>query len=286
VAVFGDDSSMTETSRPNSAWPDLPWHSWEPTVTTVHHWLQVVGRIRMVLTPRQPHWGHVPLEVTPRGLTTGPIPFGSRAFAIDVDFVDGRLEIIEVGAVAFVLPLVPMSVALFYADLMAGLDDLAIDVRIPTAPAENPTGTPLDEDEEHASYEPDQALRMWQGFVTAKRALDAFRRESGDTWTPARLFWGSLDLATSRYDADPAIEHTAGWWPTSASLGPAFYAYTKPEPDGYRTAPLEPAGATFDQALGEFILTWDAARRAPDGAGAVRAFLETTAAAGGASLRP
>jgi hypothetical protein len=278
---------MTEASRGVATWPEFPWHDWAPTVTTVHHWLQVVGRIRMVLTPRQPHWGHAPLEVTPRGLTTGPIPFGARTFAIDVDFVDHRLEVIEAGAVAFVLPLGPMSVARFYTDLMGGLADLAIDVRIPTAPAENPTGTPLDQDEEHASYEPGHAWLMWQGFVTPERALQAFRQANGGGgWTPPRLFWGSLDLATSRYDTDPAIEHIAGWWPTSESLGPAFYAYTKPEPAGYRTAPLEPAGATFDESLGEFILASEVARRAPDADRAVLAFLETTAAAGGVPRHP
>jgi hypothetical protein len=272
---------MTDTRRASATWPDLPWHAWAPTVATVHHWLQVVGRIRMVLTPRQPHWGHAPLEVTSRGLTTGPIPLGSRPFSIDVDFVDHHLKVIEDGAVAFVLPLGPISVARFYAALMGGLAGLAIDVRIPTAPAENPTGTPLDRDEEHASYRPDHALRMWQGFAAAERALQAFRSASGGGWTAPRLFWGSLDLATSRYEEDPVIEHTAGWWPTSETLGPAFYAYTKPEPVGYRTAPVEPATATFDATLGEFILTSDAARRAADPGRAVLAFLEATAAAGG-----
>jgi hypothetical protein len=260
-------------------WPELPWTERAPTVTTVHHWLQVVGRIRMVLTPRQPHWGHVPLVVTPRGLSTGPIPFGSRAFAIDVDFRDHRVEIIEAGAVAFVLPLVPMSVARFYADLMTGLRDLAIDVAIPLAPAEDATGTPLDQDEAHASYNPEHAQLLWRGFATAERVLQSFQR-SGGAWTPPRLFWGSLDLATSRYDGEAATEATAGWWPTSPTLGPAFYAYTKPEPTGFRTAPVAPAGASFDEGLGEFILTWDAARRMTDPDEAVQAFFESTAAAG------
>jgi hypothetical protein len=278
---FGDDSAMTNVHFDDARWPDLPWREWEPTVTTVHHWLQVVGRVRMVLTPRQPHWGHAVLEVSSRGISTRTIPYVSRPFSIDVDFVDHHLKVIEDGAVAFVLPLLPMSVARFYAALMAGVADLGIEVRIPTAPAENPTGTPLDQDEEHASYEPEHALRMWQGFAAAERALQAFRQRSGDGWTPPRLFWGSLDLATSRYDADPVIEHAAGWWPTSPTLGPAFYAYTKPEPEGYRTAPLEPAGATFDETLGEFILTSEAALRAPDDDDAVLRFLLATAAAGG-----
>jgi hypothetical protein len=266
-------------------WPELPWHDWGPTVTTVHHWLQVVGRIRMVLTPRQPHWGHAALEVTSRGIGTGLIPFPARPFSIDVDVVDHHLKVVEDGAVAFVLPLRPMSVAAFYAALMAGLEDLTITARIPTAPAENPTGTPLDQDEEHASYVPEHAWRMWQGFTVARYSLEAFRQAVDGDWTPPRLFWGSLDLATSMYEQNPAIEHTAGWWPTSESLGPAFYAYTKPEPGGYRTASLEPPVATFDETLGEFILTSDAATRAPDAERAILAFLETTAAAGGVGRR-
>ena len=270
---------MTDRNLDAAEWPDLPWHEWGPTITTVHHWLQIVGRVRMVLTPRQPHWGHAPLAVSSRGLTTGPIPFAARPFSIDVDFIDHHLKVLEDGAVAFVLALRPMSVARFYAVLLAGLAGLTIDVRIPTAPAENPKGTPLDRDDAHASYEPEHAHRMWQGFSAAARALQAFRTASGGGWTPPQLFWGSLDLATSRYDSDPPIERTAGWWPTSESLGPAFYAYTKPEPEGYRTARLEPTAATFDETLGEFILTSDAARQAPDPDGAIQAFLRTSAAA-------
>ncbi|MEA2673962.1 MAG: hypothetical protein QOI92_1154 [Chloroflexota bacterium] len=239
----------------------------------------------MVLTPRQPHWGHAVLEVSSRGITTRTIPYAARPFSIDVDFLDHHLKVIEDGAVAFVLPLRSISVARFYAELMAGLADLGIDVRIPTAPAENPTGTPLDQDEEHASYVPEHALRMWQGFAAADRCLEAFRQSSGGGWTPPRLFWGSLDLAISRYDEDPALEHSAGWWPTSETLGPAYYAYTKPEPEGYRAAPLEPDGATFDETLGEFILTSDAARQASDPDRAALAFLESTAAAGGVLRR-
>jgi Family of unknown function (DUF5996) len=275
---------MSEPRPATTHVPELPWHDWAPTVATVHRWLQIVGRIRMVLTPRQPHWGHAPLEVTSRGFATGPIAFAARAFSIDVDVIDHHLKVVEDGAVAFVLPLRPMSVARFHAAVMAGLADLDIDVRIPTALAENPSGTPLDQDEEHASYEPDHALRLWQGFAAAKRDLLAFRAR-GDGWTQPRLFWGSLDLATSRYDEDPAIEHTAGWWPTSESLGPAFYAYTKPEPEGYRTASVEPPDASFDETLGEFILTSDAARRRADPDGAILAFLESTAAAGGVPRR-
>src|SRR5437868_6385803 len=141
----------------------------------------------MILTPREPHWGHVPLEVTARGLTTGAIPFDGRSFAIDIDFSEHRLEIAVGGAVAFALPLAPMSVARFYGALMGALASLGIEARIPTAPAENATGTPLDQDEEHAAYDPNDAHLMWRGFAVANRALDAFRGAAADGWGPVRL---------------------------------------------------------------------------------------------------
>jgi hypothetical protein len=234
----------------------------------------------MVLTPRQPHWAHVLLQTTARGFGTGPIPFGERSFTIDLDVVEHRLEIAEGGAVAFAMALAPMSVARFYRELMAGLEGLGIEAVIPTTPAEGAAETPFDQDEDHAAYDPDHAQSMWRGFSTAQRVLDAFREQALDGWTPPRLFWGSLDLATARYSDDSASEQTVGWWPTSAALGPAFYAYTKSEPDGYRSAALEPDAATFDTDLGEFILTWDSVVASPDPDAAARAFFASTARAG------
>src|ERR1041385_270676 len=244
-------------------WPDLPWHEWEPTLSTVHRWLQVVGRVRMVLSPRQPHWGHVPLRVAERGFTTGSIPHPDGAFRIDVDLVDHRLAIVRGARYLFVLPLGPMSVAAFYRQLLGALAAIGIDVSIPTAPPEDPTGTPLDLDEEHATYVPEHAVAVWRGFATADRLLRTFGAAHRD-WTEPGLFWGSLDLAISRYSDEPPSEQTGGWWATSGQIGPAFYAYTKPEPPGYRLAPLEPAGARFDDGFGEFILTEGDARAAPD----------------------
>jgi hypothetical protein len=271
---------MTHPQPETAAWPDLPWHAWEPTVTTVHRWLQVVGRVRMVLTPRQPHWGHVPLTVMQRSLSTGEISHAGGAFRIDLDFVNHRLAIVRHDRATFELPLEPMSVARFYSTLLAALADLGIEVAIPTAPAEDAAGTPLDRDEEHQTYEPVHATAMWHGFVEADRLLRRFRR-SRRGWTPARLFWGSLDLATSRFagDGERAVEQTVGWWPTSEVLGPAFYAYTKPEPPHYRLAPL-PSGGSFDPALGEYILTWDDALATVDPAAAAAAFFGETARAG------
>ncbi|HYK96049.1 MAG TPA: DUF5996 family protein [Candidatus Dormibacteraeota bacterium] len=266
------------TKRDVTAWPDLPWHTWEPTLSTVHRWLQIVGRVRMVLTPREPHWAHVPLRVTRRGLTTGPIPHAAGAFRIDLDFVDHRLGVFRAGRRAFRMALGRISVARFASTLLGGLGDLGIDVTIPTEPAEGIGGPPLDQDEEHATYEPEHATAVWRGFVEADRLLRAFRRSS-QGWTSTGLFWGSLDLAMSRYTEDPATAQTVGWWPTSQAIGPAFYAYTKPPPAGYRDAPVAPPGA-FDGTFDEFILTWDAALATGDPSAAARGFFVSTASAG------
>jgi hypothetical protein len=277
----GDDSAMTVSTPDAAGWPDLPWHAWEPTLSTAHRWLQIVGRVRMVLTPKQPHWAHVPLTVTERGFSTGPIPHVGGAFDIDLDVVDHRLAIVRGGRPAFELQLEPMSVARFYATVLEALAAQGIDVVIPTTPAEGIGGKPFDSDDEHDAYVAEHATMIWRGFVVAGDALAAFGEANpGDGWTAPRLFWGSLDLAISRFATDAAFEQSAGWWPTSERLGPAFYAYTKPEPAGYRVAPLEPAAAAFDQDFGEFILTWDAARSISDPDAAARAFLASSARAG------
>lgn len=271
---------MTSSNLDAGPLPELPWRAWEPTLSTVHRWLQIVGRVRMVLTPKQPHWAHVPLTVTDRGVSTGAIPHASGSFAIEVDFIDHRLAISRGGLSAFEMALAPMPVARFYATLLAALAGLGIDVVIPTMPAEGIGGLPFERDEEHATYEPDHARAMWLGFEAANDALEAFgRANAGDGWTTPRLFWGSLDLATTRFGG-PGSEQTAGWWPTSERLGPAFYAYAKPEPAGYRTTSMGSSGGAFDNDFGEFILTWDAAGSTADPHVAVQAFLLATTQAG------
>ena len=235
----------------------------------------------MVLTPKQPHWAHVPLTVTERGPSTGPIPHDGGTFGIQLDFVAHRLTISRGGRPAFEMRLEPMSVARFHATVLEALTGLGIEVVIPTTPAEGIGGKPFELDDEHDSYVAEHATVIWRGFVAASHALEAFGQANpGDGWTAPRLFWGSLDLAISRFASESTFEQTAGWWPTSERLGPAFYAYTKPQPAGYRTAPLDPAPATFDPDLREFILTWDAARSTSDPDAAARAFLASTARAG------
>ncbi len=290
---------MTETLV--DAWPELPWRSWEPTITTLHLWTQIVGKVRMALTPPLNHWWHVPLYVTSRGLTTTAIPDGERTFQVDFDFLDHRLVVTTTDPSEFAIPLEPMSVARFHERFMRGLGDLGIHVRIWSRPVEMTEAIPFDEDETHASYDAGQAELLWRAFVQADRVLKTFQSGFLGKASPVQLFWGSFDLAAARYSGAPAPRHpggvpncpawvmeeaysreesSVGWWPRSEPPGPSFYAYTYPEPAGYEAASIRPAAALFDDRLGEFVLPYDAVRRAPDPETTIREFLQTTYEAG------
>ena len=283
-------------------WPELPWREWEPTVSTLHLWLQIVGKVRLTLAPPLNHWWHITLYVSSRGLTTSAIPFGPREFQVDLDFVDHRLLVTDSAGGMFAMPLVAQAVARFYREFMAGLSGLGIDVRISTKPVEIDDAIPFDIDERHASYDPSHAQSLWRGLVQADRVMKAFQSGFVGKASPVHLFWGSFDLATSRYSGRPAPRHSTeglantpdwvmeeaysreesamGWWPRIDPPGPSFYAYTYPEPPGYPSAPVRPAEAFFDEQLGEFILPYDAVRGLPDPDNAVLEFLEATYAAG------
>jgi hypothetical protein len=259
-------------------------------------WLQMVGKVRMALAPPLNHWWHTTLYATSRGLTTSAIPYGSRQFQVDFDFIDHRLEVTDTSGGSWSLPLRPMSVARFYRELMDGLHSLGIEVRISTKPVEVEEAIPFESDEEHASYDAGHAQALWRGMLAADRVLKAFQTGFVGKASPVQLFWGGFDLAASRYSGRPAPLHpggvvncadwvmeeaysreesAAGWWPSSEA-GPAFYAYTYPEPEGIRSAPVGPAGAHFDEGLGEFVLAYDIVRRAPDPDAAALEFLQST----------
>jgi hypothetical protein len=291
--------------HPQDRWPELPWREWQPTISTVHVWLQIVGKVRMALATPLNHWWHITLYVSSRGLTTSAIPYGPREFQVDLDFVEHRLLVTESDGGEFSMLLVARSVARFYREFMAGLEGLGIDVRISTKPVEIDGAIPFDTDERDASYEPSHAQSLWRGLVQADRVMKAFQSGFVGKASPVHLFWGSFDLATSRYSGRPAPTHSAegltktpdwvmeeaysreesamGWWPRSDGPGPSFYAYTYPEPPGYRSVQVRPAAAFFDEALGEFILPYDAVRELADADGAVLEFLESTYAAGASS---
>jgi Family of unknown function (DUF5996) len=286
---------------PDERWPELPWREWRSTVATLHMWVQIVGKVRMALAPPLNHWWHVPLYVSARGLTTSPIPYRSRLFEVEFDFVEHRLQVGDSDGRVFTMALEARSVASFYREFMDGLRALGIDVRISTRPVEVADSIPFETDEQHASYDPGHARLLWRGLAQADRVMKEFQGGFVGKASPVHLFWGSFDLAASRYSGRSAPlhpggapncptwvmeeaysreEHAVGWWPSSDEPGPAFYAYMYPEPEGFSSAPIHPADASFDPRLGEFILPYDAARRAADPDAAVREFFESTYAAG------
>jgi Family of unknown function (DUF5996) len=264
-------------------------------------WVQIVGKVRMALAPPLNHWWHTTLYVSARGLTTSAIPYGSREFQVDFDFLDHRLRVADSEGASFGLVLEPRSVADFYREFMAGLQSLGIDVRIWTRPVEVATAIPFEVDEEHASYDPAHAHALWRALLDADRVMKAFQSGFVGKASPVQFFWGSFDLASSRYSGRPAPRHpggapncpdwvmeeaysreevSAGWWPSSDPPGPVFYAYAYPEPEGSRSAPVRPASASFDPRLGEFVLPYDAVRASSDPDADVLAFLQSTYEAG------
>lgn len=294
---------MIESPRPvlHQAWPELPWTEWQPTISTVHMWTQVVGKVRMALAPPLNHWWHITLYVSSRGMTTSPIPYANREFQVDFDFVDHRLLVADTAGASFTMALEPKSVARFYREFMDGLHGLGIDVRIWTKPVEVAESIPFELDEKHASYDPEHAQLLWRGLLAADRVMNDFRTGFVGKNSPVHFFWGGFDLAGTRFSGRPAPPHpggapncadwvmeeaysrevcSAGWWPRSEAPGPSFYSYAYPQPDGYPSAPVGPAGAFYDSGLGEFILPYDEVRRAADPDAAVQDFLQSTYEAG------
>jgi hypothetical protein len=263
-------------------------------------WLQIVGKVRMALTPPVNHWWHAPLYVSPRGLTTSAIPYGDSDFELEFDFVEHRLTVTDGRPGAFAMDLRPRSVADFYREFLAGLRRRGIEVTIFAKPAEVADAIPFADDEVHASYDPVHAEMCWRGLVQADRVLKRFRSGFVGKQSPVHFWWGAFDLASTRFSGRAAPEHpggapncadwvmqeaysrevwSAGWWPRSEPPGPSFYAYAYPEPDGYKTARVRPGDGGYDAMLGEFVLPYDAVRQAHDPDAAVLAFLRSTYAA-------
>jgi hypothetical protein len=278
-------------------WPDLDYPHWRDTALTLQLWTQIVGKIRLTLTPWLNHGWQAPFYVTARGLGTSGIPAGEALIDIEFDFVDHRLLCRSSRGDARAIALRPMSVAAFYDEVMAAMDGLGVAVTIHPLPNEVVDPIPFREDHVHASYDPDAAHRFWQALVRIDRVLRLFRTGFLGKASPVHLFWGSFDLAVTRFSGRPAPLHpggvpglpdrvtreayshevsSAGFWPGSdAYPQAAFYAYAYPEPPGFRDCPM-PAGAGFDTRLGEFILPYDAVRTAPDPDALLLDFLTAT----------
>ena len=262
-------------------------------------WTQIVGKLRVALSPPLNHWWHVPLYVTARGLTTSPIPYRDRTFEATFDFIAHRLVIADSDARSCEIAFESKSVAQFYRDVMQGLRALDIDVRIWPKPVEVEDAVRFDMDDEHATYDTAHAAAFFGALQGADRVLKEFQTTFVGKMSPVQFFWGSFDLAMSRYSGRSAPRHpggipncpdwvmeestsreevAVGWWASNAEFGPAFYAYAYPEPPGYALATVPP-GSFYDKRLGEFVLPMDAARKTADPDATVLEFLENAYAA-------
>ena len=262
-------------------WPALPLDEWWETRDTLHRWTQIAGKIRMKLTPAVNHFWHVPLYVSARGLTTSLVPYGDRWLELEFDFIAHQLHIRTNDGVQRDVALAPRTVADFYAEVFDVLGQLRIECPIWPVPAECEDTIRLDRDEQHKSYDADYAQRFWRVLALSHEVLSAFRGGFIGKCSPVHFFWGSFDLAVTRFsgrraparpEADAitreAYSHevsSVGWWPGDTRLPKAsFYAYAAPEPAGFRTAAINPSATYYSEQLGGFYLHYDDMRLAPD----------------------
>ncbi|MEO6828450.1 MAG: DUF5996 family protein [Acidobacteriaceae bacterium] len=278
-------------------WPDLPLAAWQPTFDTLHMWMQMVGKVCLELSPRINQWWETTFYVTATGLTTSAIPYAGGIFEIQFDFLHHKLLIETSRGDTASLDLRPRSVADFYREFMATLASLGIEVAMWTMPVEFPNPIPFDRDTQHASYDPEYANRFWRILVSCNTIFQEFRARFIGKASPSHFFWGSSDLAITRFSGRRAPERegadaatreaysheliSAGWWPGGGDIaGPAFYAYAAPEPAGFAQHPVQPAQAFYHPQLKEFLLMYDDVRQSPSPRATLLAFLESTYAAG------
>lgn len=278
-------------------WPALPLAEWQATRDTLHMWTQVVGKVRLALAPHVNHWWQVPLYVTARGLSTSPIPCGQGIFEIEFDFIAHVLRIVTNWDESRTMALAPQTVAEFYRNFLALLESLGIAVKIWPMPMEVPNPIRFDQDTIHKAYDPAYANRFWRILASADIVFQEFRGRFVGKVSPVHFFWGSFDLAVTRFSGRRAPERagadsvtkeaysheviSAGWWPGGGEVTqPMFYAYAAPEPAGFRDASVRPAQAAYNAQVGEFLLPYDAVRTASDPRQMLIEFLQSTYEAG------
>jgi hypothetical protein len=290
----------TASEPKTETWPRLYLDDWSATQTTLHRWTQIVGKTRLALSPVQNHWWHVALYVTARGLTTSPIPTGRAEFEAEFDFFDHTLLIRTSEGETGIVPLVPRSVADFYADYMSVLHSLGIDVRVRPVPSEMSDTMPFTDDRVHASYDGGAVQRCWQILAHADRGLKQFRGKFLGKSSPSHFWWGGFDISCTRFSGRRAPPHpggipnladyvtreaysheciSAGWWPGTVGspvAEPAFYAYAYPEPAGCDVAPIKPATAYYHPTMREWILPYESVRTSATPERDLKEFLEST----------
>jgi len=287
---------MDDGTPAHDPWPALPLADWQDTRDTLHLWTQMVGKVRLALAPAVNHWWQVPLYVDARGLTTSLMPYRGMGLEIVFDLTAHELQLLTTRGERRRMTLEPRSVADFAAEFRAHLTGLGVEVPINPMPVEIVDAIPFDRDTVHASYDADAVHRFWTSLVSAHRVLSEFRGGWRGKASPVHFFWGAFDLAVTRFSGRPATPHpggvphcpdwvmteaysdevsSCGYWPGGADEG-VFYAYAYPEPAGYRQTRVQPAGASFDEALGEFVLPYADVRQAADPDAHLLRFLTST----------
>ena len=277
-------------------WPALPQSAWSDTCATLQLWMQVVGKVRLALTPPLNHTWHVTLYPTICGVTTSPMACGDRMLQIDFDFLEHALRVQTDSGEQRIIPLQPMSVAAFYERVMHALESVGTPVHIWPKPVEVSSPVPFAEDETHRSYDPEFAQRFWRVLLQTTRVMTVFRARFRGKVSAIHLFWGALDLACTRFSGRTAPEHksvpglpdrvtrdayshevsSCGFWPGAPGVDAMFYSYAYPEPPGYADYPVAPAAAGYSNDFGEFVMPYEAMRQARDPDQALLAFLQST----------
>src|SRR5688572_9958993 len=288
-----DPGSAIDTLR-DEVWPALPLDAWSDTYATLHMWSQVVGKIRLMSAPPVNHWWHCALHLSANGLTTSAVPYKDKLFEIEFDFIEHKLFIRTSDKVTKTLLLAPRSVADFYQELMSTLKSVGIEVPIFTKPQEVPNPIPFEKDTQHASYDPDYANRFWRVLAHTAVVFEEFRGRFIGKCSPVNFYWGSFDLAVTRFSGRTAPERpgadlitreaysheciSAGFWPGAGFTGPAYYSYTAPAPPELERAPAGPG--FYSGELKEFVLTYDDVRNSNSPRDTLFKFLQTTYEAG------
>jgi hypothetical protein len=289
--------SLDSSVARQGVWPALPLDGWKDTYATLHMWTQIVGKIRLSQTPLVNHYWNTVLYVTARGLTTSPIPHGRKTFQIDFDFIDHKLLIDTSEGARSEMRLEPRTVADFYHELMGTLTELGLPVSIHAKPDEVPNPIPFAEDTVHSSYDREYAHRFWRILIQVDRVFKEFRARFIGKCSPVHFFWGSFDLAVTRFSGRRAPERPGadavtreaysqevishGFWPgTGTMTGPAFYSYTAPAPTGLGSEPIRPAAALYSNEMSEFLMPYDDIRTAERPEELILDFCQSTYEAG------
>jgi hypothetical protein len=284
---------MNASADQPECWPTLVLDEWKDTYATLHMWTQIVGKVRLSLTPLVNHWWNVPLYVSARGLTTSRIPHGEKAFEVWFDFIQHKLVLEVNDGQVKTLSLEPRSVADFYQQFMELLQSAGIEAKIWRMPVEIPNPIPFDEDRVHASYDADAATRFWRALLSIDTIFTEFRSRFVGKSSPVHFFWGSFDLAVTRFSGRRAPERpgadvitreayshevsSVGFWPGGGDVkGAAFYSYAAPEPEGFKQATVRPQAASYKPQLNEFLLMYDDVRKSESPSAALLDFCQTT----------